>query len=173
MLRVLAVAALLLALPARADEGTVQTFSVHEPARWSVGLMLGAPTGISLKRYLGGRNAFDLNAAAAYGPGLRLGADYLWGLAELLGDRSGANLDFYLGAGGFVGTLQGPCAGYGYWRDTCNGDLFAGVRMPVGLELVFKRVPISLGLEVAPGIAFAPGRAGFMLDASLLVRVLL
>ncbi len=151
----------------------VQTRPVNEPARWALGLTLGEPTGISAKRYLGGRNSFDLNIDAAYGPGLRIGADYLWGLAQLLSDRSSVDLDVYLGVGPFVGTLQGPCENFGTWRHDCNGDLYAGGRMPLGIEAVFQRVPVTLGLELAPGLAFAPGRAGFLLDASLMARVLL
>jgi hypothetical protein len=146
---------------------------VSEPPRWALGVTLGEPTGVSVKRYLGGRNAFDLNIDFVYGPGFRLGADYLWGLAQLLPDHSAADLNFYLGAGAFLGTLQGPCEGFGGWRHDCNGDAYVGGRMPIGLEVVFKRVPFSLGLEVAPGIAFAPGRAGFILDASLVARILL
>ena len=151
MARVLAIAAVFVSLssPARADStsGEIQTVPVSEPARWALGVSLGEPTGFTAKRYLGGRNAFDLNIDAAYGPGLRLGADYLWGLAQLLTDRSAADLNVYLGAGAFVGTLTGPCAGFGKWRDDCNGDFYVGGRMPIGIEVVFKRAPFSLGLE--------------------------
>lgn len=156
-----------------ASSGDVETMPVSESPRWALGVTLGEPTGVSVKRYLGGKNAFDMNIDFVYGPGFRIGADYLWGLAQLLTDRSTADLNFYLGAGPFLGTLQGPCEGFGGWRRDCNGDLYAGGRMPIGLEAVFKRIPITLGLEVAPGIAFAPGRAGFLFDASLVARVLL
>lgn len=169
-------AAACLASTARAEmspSGTVQTIPVSEPPRWALGVSLGEPTGVTVKRYLGGRDAFDLNMDVVYGPGFRLGADYLWGLAQLLPSRSAADLNFYLGAGPFLGNLQGPCQGFGNWRNGCNGDLYGGARAPLGLEAVFKRVPVTVGLELAPGIAFAPGRAGFLLDASLIGRVLL
>ena len=45
--------------------------------------------------------------------------------------------------------------------------------MPIGLEAVFKRAPIALGLELGPGLAFSAGRADFLLDAVLTLRVLL
>lgn len=173
--RLFALALMCSSFPALAGSSNSElvTAPVSEPPRWALGVTLGEPTGVSVKRYLGGKNAFDLNIDFVYGPGFRLGADYLWGLAQLLSDRSVADLNFYLGAGPFLGTLQGPCEGFGGWRRDCNGDVYAGGRMPVGLELVFKRVPVTLGLEVAPGIAFAPGRAGFLLDAALVARVLL
>lgn len=157
------------ALPAYADAGHSQ---VNEPGRWSLGAMLGTPTGFTAKRYLGGSDAFDINLGAAYAPGLRFGVDYLWGLAQLLSNNSALNLDFYLGAGPFVGTLQGPCGGWS-WGAACNGDLYVGGRMPIGLEAVFKRVPFTVGLEIAPGLALSAGRTGFLLDSVLIGRVLL
>ena len=145
----------------------------YEPSRWALGLSLGEPTGISAKKYLGGRNAFDVNLDFVYGPGFRFGADYLWGLGQLLTDRSVMNLNVYLGAGPFIGTLRGPCGGFYNWQDTCSGDVYLGGRMPIGIEAVFRNAPVTLGLEVAPGLAFAPGRVGLLVDASLMLRVLL
>ena len=174
-LKLLAPALLLcLSLSARADTVVViDTAPVYQAPRWGIGLSLGEPTGITAKRYLGGRNAFDVYVGGAYGPGIRFGFDYLWGIAQLLSDRSSADLNFYLGVGPFVGVLRGPCAGLDNWRYDCNGDLYAGGRMPFGLELKFRTAPFTVGIEVAPGIAFAPGRAGFLFDASLIARVLL
>ena len=172
---------LCLSLAARADTAVVVEGPGHvvtgpgyyEPSRWALGLSLGEPTGLSIKRYLGGRNAFDINLDAVYGPGFRLGFDYLWGLGQLLNDRSTMNLNVYLGVGPFIGSLRGPCGGFYNWQDTCSGDVYLGGRMPIGIEAVFRNAPITLGLEVAPGVAFAPGRAGILVDASLLLRVLL
>ena len=166
---------LCLSLSARADTAVVietAPYTTSDAPRWGLGMMLGEPTGITLKRYLGGRHAFDVYLGGAYGPGVRVGFDYLWGIARLLSDRSAADLNFYLGVGPFVGVLRGPCGGIDNWRYQCDGDLYAGGRMPIGLELKFRTAPFSLGLEVAPGLAFAPGRAGYIVDASLVARVL-
>ena len=110
--------------------------------------------------------------AGKWRAGLRVGVDYLWGLAQLLSDRSALDLDFYIGAGPFVGSLRGPCGGW-EWGTTCNGDLYLGGRVPIGLEAVFKRAPVAVGLELAPGLAFSAGRSGFLLDTVLTLRVLL
>ena len=176
--KLLALPALLLSLlvtaPARADVIIVTTpDGGYEPARWGLGLRLGEPTGFTVKRYLGGRNAWDFNLDAVYGPGLRVGVDYLWGLAQLLVDRSSLDLNVYVGLGPFVGVLQGPCGGLDNWHRGCDGDVYFGGRVPIGIEALFRNVPFTLGLEVAPGIAVAPGRAGFLVDASLIVRILL
>jgi hypothetical protein len=168
---VLALLSLLPSLPAFAD-----TFPngpapmVSEPRRWGLGIQIGAPTGLTLKRYLG-RDAIDFYVGGVYGPGLRVGADYLFGLAQLA-DSPSVNLDLYVGVGPFVGLLRGPCAGVSSWPGTCDGDGYLGGRVPIGLELVSKRAPFSLGLELAPAFAVAPNRAGVLLDVNLAARVL-
>lgn len=172
LLPAVALLCLPLSLPAFADTVVVvQSNPVYEAPRWGIGLVLGTPTGLSLKRYLG-RNAFDVYLGGVYGPGMRFGADYLWGLAQLVRAQS-VNLDFYVGLGGFVGALRGPCGSFYNWQGTCNGDGYVGARVPIGLEFVFKSAPISLGLELAPGIAFAPDRQGFLFDGNLALRFLL
>jgi hypothetical protein len=141
------------------------------PAQWAAGLTLGDPFGFTVKRYLGGADAIDFNIALAYGPGFRVGVDWLWGLGRL--ERHPKfNLDLYFGVGPFVGTMQGPC-GPSAFPDRCNGDVYFGGRVPVGVELLLKEVPLTFGLELAPGLGIAPGRAGLILDFLLALRLLL
>ena len=168
-MRALAVtAALLCAAPAFAREGGLEP--VSRPDRWAIGFMLGDPFGLSVKRYLGA-HAVDGYVAFAYGPGLRVGGDYLWNLGRALRNPK-VDLDFYVGAGPFLGVFQGPC-GPGFFDNRCNGDVYFGGRVPFGAELLLKEVPLTFGLEVAPGLGFAPGRAGLLLDFLLAARFLL
>ncbi len=145
--------------------------SVSQPTGWGLGLMLSFPTGITAKQWLGGPNAWD--SGVGVGPGVRLHADYLWGLAQLLPNTSDATLDAYLGAGPVVGVARGWCGLSFDPGGACEGGpLFAGGRVPVGLDLRLRRAPLDLGLEVAPGLWLAPSPSG-LLDAFLFVRVLL
>lgn len=141
---------------------------IEREARWSVGVLVGEPFGLALKRYLPGANAWDVELALAYGPGFRLGADYLWGLGRL---EQHAKFDFdaYLGAGAFAGVLQGPC-GFGFFRDRCGSGGYVGARMPVGVELLLKEAPLIIGVEVAPGVAVGSSDARFLLDVIVAVR---
>jgi hypothetical protein len=110
-----------------------------------------------------------------FSPGARHGrallGDYLRDVARVVTDPD-LDLDFYAGLGGFVGALSSPC-GPGFLSNRCNDDVYAGGRIPLGMELLFKRAPLTAGLEIAPGLGFAPGRAGFLLDFFLVGRVLL
>ncbi len=141
------------------------------PSRWALGFMVGEPTGLTLKKWLGGPNAFDVGVGT--GPGLRLHADYLFGLARLARESS-MNLDLYVGVGGVVGVNRGYC-GWIHGDRFCHrgDDAFGGVRVPFGLDFVFKSAPLELGLEIAPGIWVSrPVYVGLM-DANLFVRFLL
>src|SRR5262252_3681043 len=84
-------AALLLSAPSANSE------PVHQREGWGLGLMLGVPIGLNAKYWLGGPNAFDL--AVGGGPGFRVHADYEWGIAQVLKNKSDLTLDLYLGAG--------------------------------------------------------------------------
>jgi hypothetical protein len=166
-MRAAALALLLVAAPAFASEGLEPA---SRPARWGIGFTLGDPFGLTLKRYLGGAQAWDAYAAFAYGPGIRFGADWIWILGTAARARQ-LDLDIYLGVGPFIGAFEGPC-GPGFFDQRCNGDIYFGGRVPVGAEMLFKEAPVSVGVELAPGLGFAPGRAGLLLDFLLAVRYL-
>jgi hypothetical protein len=165
---------LLCSAPALARESQLPLDSrlqpVDRPDRWGIGFTLGEPFGLTLKRYLG-RNAFDLYAAFAYGPGIRFGGDWLWNLGRI--ERGPKfDLDIYAGVGPYIGEFTSPC-GPGFINNSCNGDVYLGGRVPLGVELLLKEAPLTFGIEIAPGIAFAPSRAGLTLDFDLAVRLLL
>jgi hypothetical protein len=166
-MRAAVLALLLAAAPAFAREGLEPA---TRPARWGIGIMLGEPFGITLKRYLGGSQAWDAYAAFADAPGIRFGADWIWILGTAARARQ-FDLDIYLGVGPFIGAFEGAC-GPRFFNNSCNGDIYFGGRVPVGAEMLFKEAPVSVGVELAPGLGFAPGSAGLLLDFLLAVRYL-
>jgi len=165
-----AAAALLAALVLSATP--VAAEPVRQPDGWALGLMLGAPSGLTLKHWFGGSNAFDLGIGV--GPGIRLHADYLWGISQLLSNKSDLTLDLYIGLGGVVGIPRGWC-GTAFRPDWgCRtGDIYGGARVPFGLDARLSQAPITFGLEVAPGLWFGDGFVAGLLDAFLFVRFLL
>jgi len=158
---------LLLTTAPRAEAGPVSN-----PPGLGLGLMLGDPTGLTLKQTLGGPNAWDLGVGV--GPGLRLHADYLWGVAQLLSNTSTLSLDIYLGVGPVLGIARGWCGSTVSPGGDCRSrGIFAGVRVPFGLEARLARAPVTFGLEIAPGLWVGQHFSDGLLDVFLFVRFLL
>lgn len=150
--------------------GPAQAARPAMPSSWALGFTLGDPTGLSAKHWLGGPDAIDFGLG--FGPGVRVQADYLFGLARLARERS-LYLDLYLGAGGVIGTGDGYCV----WRrghHFCGDDGgFFGVRVPFGIDFILRQAPLELGLEIAPGVWAGHGHIHGMLDGLLFLRFLL
>lgn len=110
-----------------------------------IGLMLGEPTGVSVKSWLGSQTAFDIGAAWSLGrrEALHMHADFLghsW-------FEKNQQLAFYFGIGG---------------RIIFDEDARAGIRAPLGLNYVFERIPFDIFLEAVPIVDLSPdvGLAG-------------
>ena len=148
--------------------------AVSQPEGWGIGLMLGAPTGLTVKHWNGGANAFDLGLGV--GPGLRLHGDFLWGLAQLMTNKSDLTLDLYLGVGPVLGVSRGWCGTAYSPRDKCgkrDGDVFFGARVPFGIDARLARFPFTFGLEIAPGIWLNPNFVSGLFDVLLFGRFVL
>ena len=131
-MRLLALTLLLaFAAPARAD-GNV-----------GVGLIIGSPTGISLK-FRTEEHIFDVGFGGAVlgATGLHVHADHLWSPRIVSGEASfDLRLYFGLGVRLLSHNLKGGVS-----------DFHIGVRAPVGLafDLTKTNVPIDVFLEAAP-----------------------
>jgi hypothetical protein len=133
--------------------------------------MLGAPFGLTAKYWMGGANALDIGFGT--GPGVRVHGDYLFGLAQVLRDKTDLTLDLYLGAGAGVGV--GPSGYYcGFYdqHDFCDGTAFVLARVPFGIDARLKKAPVELGLELAPGFLIGRNFHG-LFDVFIFVRFIL
>ena len=104
------------------------------------GLIIGEPTGFSAKLWLDSQSAID--AALAYSLAepefnLRFHADYLLHFLNILPEVV-EGMNGYAGLGAYV--LVG------------QENFQLGLRVPCGLVWFFKKVPLDLFLEVAPGM---------------------
>lgn len=105
-----------------------------------LGIMLGEPTGASVKVWNGERTAFDIGAAwslAGRGQALHMHSDFLF--HSWFEDTE--NLAFYFGIGG---------------RVIFDRNANAGVRLPIGLNYVFEDIPFDLFIEAAPILDVTP-----------------
>jgi hypothetical protein len=104
-----------------------------------LGVIVGEPTGLSAKHWLGGRTAVD--AAAAWSflvsyAALNVHADFLVHHPEWLSVPSG-ELPVYYGIGGRIKLAS------------AGERLRLGARVPLGIEYIFEDLPIGLFLETA------------------------
>ena len=111
-------------------------------AQTSVGVMLGEPSGLSAKQWIGDNSAVDLAVAWSFlaGGSFYVHVDYQQHFDDF--DIDEGDLHWFVGGGAKMAVS--------------SSALSLGVRVPLGLFYVFEDVPIELFLEVAPGIDLFP-----------------
>jgi hypothetical protein len=115
--------------------------------RFGAGLMLGEPTGASVKYWLNETFAIDGGLGGSFHRrnGVQLHSDALWHTFSLFDPPSG-RLPLYFGVGGRVKFQEGD-------------DIF-GLRFPVGVSYMFDNRPIDIFAEVAPILDLTPSVRG-------------
>ena len=113
-----------------------------QSGRFGLGVMLGEPTGLSAKLWLGESSAVDAGGAWSFvnNPSVTIHADYLFHFFNLIAVREG-RLPLYLGIGGAV---------------SISNDPDFGARIPIGLSYLFASAPLDVFLEAAPIFLFYP-----------------
>jgi len=110
-------------------------------AQTSVGVILGEPTGLSGKQWMGDASSLDLAVAWSFVPqgALYVHLDYQQHFDQI--DVDPGTLLWFAGIG--------P-------RVYLGNDVGLGLRIPVGLVYDIEDVPLEVFLEVAPGINLFP-----------------
>lgn len=122
---------------------------------FGLGVMLGDPTGLNAKLWLGQDFAVDFGVGFSFlgGEHLHIQADFLWHF-DIDRFSSGA-LDLYLGVGPKLGIFTG------------GGDgVRVGVRAPLGIAFELAKAPFDFFLEVAAGLWLIDD-VDFDLDAAI------
>ena len=107
-----------------------------------LGIILGEPTGISLKYWTSRTTAIDGAIAWSLGKHDRIyfHGDYLWHIDNIINVSRG-RLPIYYGVGARLGF---------------NDDSSLGVRGVIGLDYQFTNVPVDIFLELVPVMNLAP-----------------
>lgn len=139
------------ATPAGAEAATTSPAlerAGYADGRFEAGLVLGEPTGASLKYWLDRRLAIDGAIGWSFyrGSDFHIHADLLWHRYDVFHVSEG-ELPLYFGVGARV-----------KFRD--NADDLVGIRVPIGVSYLFQDVPVDVFLEVAPIIDVAPSLRG-------------
>lgn len=121
-----------------------------------LGVILGEPTGISLKMWQSNNTAFDAGFAWSFsGSGsMHVHVDYL--RHDWL-DTNDGDLALYYGLGGRILT---------------KGDPKIGVRIPVGMQYIIPNSRLSVFFEVAPLMDLIPDTS-FEVNGGLGLRIFL
>jgi hypothetical protein len=121
---------------------------------FGLGIMLGAPTGLSGKYFVSKDTAIDFGLGTIYGyrdrHAFHLHADFLWHPLSLV-SAPAFELPLYLGIGGRF--LDGDRC-YHYDRDgfcdLASNDYSAiGVRAPIGISFDLNNAPLDIFVEIA------------------------
>ena len=119
---------------------------------FGLGIMLGAPSGLSGKYYLdSGRTAlafglgssYDYNSSGYYGTHAHV--DLLWHLA-LLAKNPSFSLPFYIGVGARLHEHD--------YYDRYQDHTHLGVRIPFGIAFDLRKAPLDIFIELVPTFDF-------------------
>jgi len=140
---------------ARPRPTQVERFSANKT--FGLGLMLGAPTGLSGKYFLGPDTALDfgIGAIGYYRghDGLHLHADFLWH-PLVLAKAEPFWLPLYGGVGGRLFFFDDDLDRN---DDRDDDGVAIGVRAPVGVAMDFNNVPLDVFFEIALVLDFFVG----------------
>jgi len=133
-------------------------FSIPAVARnhdLGLGVILGEPTGLCFKTWVGRRTAIDGAIAWSFGKedAVHFHADYLIHDFSMFRARKG-DLIFYYGFGARIKTQE---------------KSRVGARIPLGISYIFEKAPLDIFLELAPGIDLVPS-TDFWVNGSIGVR---
>lgn len=111
-----------------------------------VGVVLGAPTGFSLKYWENSTNAFQGSIGASFGGGLTFGVDYLGHYDTF----HNAAFPFYYGAGAYIGDagLSG--------RSFARNSFAFGIRGVFGVDYLPPEYPFDIAFELGPSLLLTP-----------------
>jgi len=124
---------------------------------FDAGIIVGDPTGLSIKGWLNDAHAYDV--AASWSSGRKdkryIHGDYLRHDYTLINVTNG-DLPVYYGLGARI-------------LDENDKKTKAGIRIPVGLDYLMYKLPLSLFVEIVPRLDLTPD-TDFEIDAAVGIR---
>ncbi|MDA3844730.1 MAG: hypothetical protein PF588_10230 [Candidatus Kapabacteria bacterium] len=133
------------------------------------GLILGDPSGGTIKYWTNNENAFDFYIGSSYFGNIRIGGDYLWHF-DAFNSRA---VKMYAGLGLAVGIGNGQGLWYKedkhkfyYWEDD---ELGFGARGIFGINFIPRNTPLEIFFELGPMMGISPNY-GVNMDAAIGIR---
>lgn len=120
-----------------------------EGRRFGAGVIVGDPTGLTLKGYLTDRLALGAIASWSFvNDAFTAIGDVTYDILDIPTPVSTITFPFYVGVGGKVG-IRGK-------KDNQRKTI-VGIRVPVGVAAQWTNIPVEVYVEAAPGIEVLPG----------------
>jgi hypothetical protein len=128
---------------------TATSSTSSNDGKLGAGIIIGEPTGASLKYWLNDTMAIDgaLGWSFHDDSDFYLHSDVLWHNFDLIPVSRG-RMPVYFGVGGLV-----------RFRDN-NQDNQVGIRVPVGVSYMFDNAPVDVFVEIGPALDVAPDVQG-------------
>ena len=142
----------------------------HGDDGFSLGLILGDPSGLTLRGGIGGPNAIQAHFGFSPLPGdaLAVMVDWTYDAWDFLADNKTAGLKFFFGVGGKGEWFTGKYFIYKHDKHLVAYDdsyFGLGLRGVVGLRAPFRKAPFDLFFELAPvGVTFVVPDGGVYYD---------
>ena len=126
--------------------------SFAQSGKVGVGVILGEPSGLSLKFRTSSTTAFDAGLAWSFAsPGsLHIHGDFIFHNYNLFTVERGL-VALYYGVGGRVKFIS---------SDAVTRETRVGVRIPIGLVYEFDEAPVDLFIEIVPMLDLTPRTEG-------------
>jgi len=123
--------------------------NARPPEDFGIGVIVGEPTGLSLKYWLDDERAIDAAAAESFSENdsFQLHGDYLIHDYDLFGLDE---MPFYYGLGARLKLKDSDGSG----RNRRH-DMF-GIRVPLGITYIFEDAPVDLFFELVPVLDLSP-----------------
>lgn len=127
----------------------VVSANAREQDTFGLGVIVGEPTGLSLKYWLDKEHAIDGAAAWSFAENdsFQLHADYLIHDYELLNSD---DLPFYYGLGARLKFKDDEGSGRN------RNEAIFGIRAPLGITYLFEDAPLDLFFELVPILDLSP-----------------
>jgi hypothetical protein len=114
---------------------------------FGIGFILGDPSGFTAKFFVSGNDAIDTGIGPSGRDGFYLYADYHRHFRNLF---PVPELSVYVGAGAGLHEHDEES------KHHEEGELSLEARLPLGIDYVFRQVPIEVFLELAPALEIIP-----------------
>lgn len=135
------------------------SLSYAQTKKFGIGAILGDPTAISAKYFMGN---YAVDGAVSYSHHeLLLLGDYLKHFPGRLGKQNDfvARLTPYVGVGPVI-AIGDSDKNHHFLDD--DDDFGLGIRVPLGLEWMASEIPLGISFELAPGLQLVDETDGFI-----------